>query len=63
MSLSKKEYEQILDDLKILARLEKVVREEDNTEKRKFASLIVEDMMNKLCSDIYEMYEFKFKEE
>ena len=50
--ITKKEMEQLLDDLKIVVRLHKIVRDEDNAEKRHYASLIVEDMMSRFLSDV-----------
>jgi len=51
------ELNKLLDDLKIFARLHKIVRDEDNTEKRKYASLIVEDMFTRFVKDLEELKE------
>jgi hypothetical protein len=53
--ISKNEFDKLLDDLKIFARLHKIVRDEDNTEKRKYASSIVEDMFTRFINDLTEM--------
>lgn len=42
-------------DLKLLIRANKVVAEENNDNKRKFASLLVEDIGNRIINDIDEM--------
>ena len=55
--LNKLEVSKILDDLKIVARLEKIVRDEEDINKRKYASLIVEDMLNHLYEDIKDVTE------
>jgi hypothetical protein len=57
--ISKNEFDKLLDDLKIFARLHKIVRDEDNTEKRKYASSIVEDMFTRFIKDLTEMKENK----
>ena len=57
--VSKDEFDKLLDDLKIFARLHKIVRDEDNYEKRKYASLIVEDMFTRFINDLTEMKEKK----
>jgi hypothetical protein len=57
--ISKNEFDLLIDDLKIFARLHKVVRDEDNSEKRKYASLIVEDMYTRFINDLTEMRENK----
>jgi len=51
------ELNKLLDDLKIFARLHKVVRDEDNSEKRHYASLIVEDMFTRFINDLNELKE------
>jgi hypothetical protein len=55
--LNSNELNKLLDDLKIFARLHKIVRDEDNTEKRKYASLIVEDMFTRFVADLEELKE------
>jgi hypothetical protein len=55
--LNSTELNKLLDDLKIFARLHKVVRDEDNSEKRKYASLIVEDMFTRFINDLNELKE------
>ena len=57
--LNPEELNKLLDDLKIFARLHKVVRDEDNSEKRRYASLIVEDMFTRFINDLNEMKEKK----
>lgn len=57
--VSKDEFDKLLDDLKIFARLHKIVRDEDNSEKRKYASLIVEEMFTRFINDLTEMKEKK----
>jgi hypothetical protein len=53
--LSPNEFNKLIDDLKIFARLHKIVRDESNDEKRKYASLIVEDMYTRFINDLTEM--------
>lgn len=55
--LSPKELNNLVDQLKIIARLSKVVRDEENYEKRKYANLIVEDALNHLVSNLEELRE------
>lgn len=51
------ELNKLINDLKIFARLHKIVRDEDNKEKRVFASLIAEDMFNRFMDDLNELKE------
>lgn len=55
--LNKSEIEKLLDDIKIFSRLHKIVRDEDNSEKRKYASLIVEDMITRFVNDLNDFKE------
>lgn len=55
--LSPKELNNLVDQLKIIARLSKVVRDEEIYEKRKYANLIVEDALNHLVSNLEELRE------
>jgi len=43
--------------LKNFARLHRIVRDEDNSEKRRYASLIVEDMFSRFVADLEELKE------
>lgn len=51
------ELNKLINDLKIFARIHKIVRDEDNKEKRVFASLIAEDMFNRFIDDLNELKE------
>jgi len=55
--LNSNELNKLLDDLKIFARLHKIVRDEDNAEKRRYASLIVEEMFSRFIADLEELKE------
>lgn len=55
--LNPKEINVLLNDLKIFARLHKIVRDEDNLEKRRYASLILEDMFSRFIADLEELKE------
>jgi len=55
--LSIKELDTLIDELKIIARISKIVLTENDYEKRKFAHLIFEDAMNHLINDLVEMKE------
>lgn len=53
----KKDYERLLDILKITMRTIKVIRDENNPENRKTACALAEDMLNHLFRDIKDVYE------
>lgn len=53
----KRDYERILDGLKIASRLIKVIRDENNPENRKSACSLAEDMLNHVFRDVKEVYE------
>jgi hypothetical protein len=55
--LSSKEMNNLVDQLKIIARLSKIVRDEESYEKRKYANLIVEDALNHLVANLEELKE------
>lgn len=55
--ISPKELNNLVDQLKIIARLSRVVRDEENYEKRKYANLIVEDALNHLVLNLEELEE------
>jgi hypothetical protein len=55
--ISPKELNNLVDQLKIIARLSKVVRDEEIYEKRKYANLIVEDALNHLVTNLEELKE------
>lgn len=55
--LSIKELEKLVDELKIIARISKIVVEENDYDKRKYAHLIFEDAMNHLINDLLELKE------
>jgi hypothetical protein len=55
--ISPKELNNLVDQLKIIARLSKVVRDEEIYEKRKYANLIVEDALNHLVNNLEELRE------
>jgi len=55
--ISPKELNNLVDQLKIIARLSRVVRDEENYEKRKYVNLIVEDALNHLVLNLEELEE------
>lgn len=55
--ISPKELNNLVDQLKIIARLSRVVRDEENYEKRKYANLIIEDALNHLVQNLEELKE------
>lgn len=55
--LSLKELDKLVDELKIIARISKIVVTENDYEKRKYAHLIFEDAMNHLINDLTELKE------
>jgi len=55
MSLQKEEFEQLLDDIKIISRAVKVVANENNDTKRQFAKLLVSDLVDRLYNDLRKM--------
>jgi hypothetical protein len=55
--ISPKELNNLVDQLKIIARLSKVVRDEEIYEKRKYANLIIEDALNHLVANLEELKE------
>jgi hypothetical protein len=57
--LNPNELNKLMNDLKIFARLHKLVRDESNDEKRKYISLIVEEMFERFMTDLTEMKERK----
>jgi hypothetical protein len=57
--LNTDELNKLMNDLKIFARLHKLVRDESNDEKRKYISLIVEEMFERFMTDLTEMKERK----
>jgi hypothetical protein len=57
--LNPEELNTLMNDLKIFARLHKLVRDESNDEKRKYISLIVEEMFERFMTDLTEMKERK----
>ena len=59
MSLNKTDYERLLDDIKLISRSVKIIRDEDDFEKRKFAFCLSEDLINRLYEDIKNMKEEK----
>ena len=55
--LNKKQYEQILDDIKIIAKASKVVTDENDQNKRQYAFGLLSNLVDRLYSDIKEMLE------
>lgn len=55
--LSLRELNKLCDELKIIVRISKIVRDEDEYEKRKYAHLILEDALNHLVQDLEELRE------
>lgn len=57
--LNKFQYEKILDDLKLITKSVKIIREENNPDNRKYACGLTEDLINRLYRDITEMKDKK----
>jgi len=55
MSLSRYDYEKLLDDIKLISRAYKFVLDEKDENTRKEASTLVEDLITRLYRDIKEM--------
>lgn len=55
--LDKYNYEKLLDDCKLISRGSKIVRDENNKEKRYFAHQLLDDLITRLFRDIGEMHE------
>ena len=55
--ITPKELNNLVDQLKIIARLSKVVRDEEIYEKRKYDNLIIEDALNHLVTNLEELKE------
>lgn len=55
--LDKYDYEKLLDDLKLISRSCRIVRDEKNQTKRIFAHQLTDDLMTRIFRDIKEMHE------
>lgn len=55
--LDKYDFEKLTDDLKLVIRSSKIVRDENNKKKRDFAHQLFENIMTRLFRDIKEMHE------
>lgn len=54
--MTQRDYEKVLDDLKLVSKSIKIVRDENNPENRKFACGLTEDLVNRIYRDVTEMY-------
>lgn len=48
-------YEKLLDDIKLISKAVKIVRDENNPENRKYACGLVEDLVNRLYDDMQDL--------
>ena len=55
--INKKELEQLLDDVKLISKAVKVMGNENDQIKRQYALGLVEDLMNRLYSDLQNLTE------
>lgn len=53
----KRDYERILDDLKIVSKIVKIIRDENNPENKKFTCSLAEDVINRIFRDVKEVYD------
>ena len=53
--LERYDAEKLLDDIKLIAKSLKIIRDENNPENRKFACGLTEDLLNRLYNDLEEM--------
>lgn len=54
--LDKYDYEKLLDDIKLISRSIRIVRDEKNFDKRKYNAQLTEDLITRLYRDVTEMY-------
>lgn len=59
--ISAKEVEPLLDDIKLIARAVKVMGDENDQIKRKYAMGLVEDLVNRLHKDMSKLVDDKIK--
>lgn len=57
--LNKYDFEKLLDDIKLISKNVKIIRDENDETKRKFACGLYEDLINRLYRDIKEMKDGK----
>ena len=55
--LDKYDYEKLLDDLKLISKSVKIIRDENYKKKREFACGLTENLITRLFRDIKEMHE------
>jgi len=55
MSLSNYDYQKLLDNLKLISKSIKIIRDENNPDNRKFACGLTEDLVDHLYRDIREI--------
>lgn len=55
--MTQRDYEKVLDDLKLVSKSIKIVRDENNPDNRRFACGLTEDLVNRIYRDITEMYD------
>ena len=59
MSLSKYDYHKLIDNLKLISKSVKIIRDENNPDNRKFACGLTEDLVDHLYRDIKEIADVK----
>jgi len=55
MALSNYDYEKLIDNLKLITKSIKIIRDENNPENRRFACGLTEDLVDHLFRDIKEI--------
>lgn len=60
--MKKRDYEKLLDDLKITSKVLKIIKEENNPDNRKFACGLAEDMINRIFRDVKMVYDANHEE-
>ncbi len=55
--LDKYDFEKLIDDLKLISKSGKIVRDENNKEKRYYNHQLLDDLITRLFRDIKEMHE------
>lgn len=63
MSMEKQNFNEILDDIKLISKAVKIVRDENNPENRKFACSLVNDLVSRLYRDVKEAAGIKGSED
>ena len=59
MPLKKYDYQKLVDNLKLISKSIKIIRDENNPDNRRFACGLTEDLVDHLFRDIKEIAEIK----